>query len=182
MRLGHLVEEVAGPQRPFGVEIDVEPRRAPAPNRSAAAIPASLRPRQSRRERRRLRPRARRGSTRDGTTDAVAVTIRDDGPGFAPDVLARLGEPYVTTRGRSAARTVGVGGGMGLGLFIAKTLLERSGARADDRQCVPRRRRRGHGSWPRLAFERGVAVSPARRSSPHFRSERGKRASKTILS
>ena len=30
------------------------------------------------------------------------VIIRDDGPGFAPDVLARLGEPYVTTRRRNS--------------------------------------------------------------------------------
>jgi two-component system, sensor histidine kinase RegB len=42
-------------------------------------------------------------------------------------VLNRLGEPYVTTRGvgmRDRKRA----GGLGLGLFIAKTLLERSGA------------------------------------------------------
>jgi two-component system, sensor histidine kinase RegB len=62
------------------------------------------------------------------TVETVSVLIQDDGPGFAPDVLRRLGEPYVTTRRLSDRNRNGVGGGMGLGLFIAKTLLERSGA------------------------------------------------------
>ena len=44
----------------------------------------------------------------------------DDGPGVAPSVLMRLGEPYVSSRRKS--------GRMGLGVFIAKTLLERTGA------------------------------------------------------
>lgn len=59
--------------------------------------------------------------------DTVTVEVRDDGPGFAPDVLAKLGEPYVTTRpGAEGSRTGHIG--MGLGFFIAKTLLERTGA------------------------------------------------------
>ena len=57
----------------------------------------------------------------------VTVEVRDDGPGFSSDVLARLGQPYVTTRpGGENSRTGHVG--MGLGFFIAKTLLERTGA------------------------------------------------------
>jgi two-component system sensor histidine kinase RegB len=61
----------------------------------------------------------------DGQT--VSVEVRDDGPGFAPEVLARLGEPYVTSRpGAEGSRTGHIG--MGLGFFIAKTLLERTGA------------------------------------------------------
>ena len=58
----------------------------------------------------------------------VTVDVRDDGPGFAPAIMARLGEPYVTSRpGAEGSRTGHAG--MGLGFFIAKTLLERSGAR-----------------------------------------------------
>ncbi|MCI9868089.1 ActS/PrrB/RegB family redox-sensitive histidine kinase [Rhizobium skierniewicense] len=53
----------------------------------------------------------------------VTVTVEDDGQGYAPDILARIGEPYVTRR-----QDVTRAGGLGLGLFIAKTLLERSGA------------------------------------------------------
>ncbi len=51
----------------------------------------------------------------------VNVTIRDDGPGFPQSVLAAIGEPYISTR-------TGRGDHMGLGIFIAQTLLERSGA------------------------------------------------------
>ncbi len=67
----------------------------------------------------------------------IVVRIRDDGPGFSPEIMAKLGEPYVTTRpGRTALtdeqlgpRLPGQGHvGMGLGFFIAKTLLERTGA------------------------------------------------------
>lgn len=53
----------------------------------------------------------------------VTIVIEDDGPGYSPDILARIGEPFVTHR-QSDSRA----GGLGLGLFIAKTLLERSGA------------------------------------------------------
>jgi two-component system sensor histidine kinase RegB len=56
--------------------------------------------------------------------ETVSVSIVDDGPGFDPQIIRRLGEPYVTTR----QPTPGRDGGLGLGLFIAKTLLERSGA------------------------------------------------------
>src|SRR5580700_4109880 len=52
---------------------------------------------------------------------AVAVEIADDGPGFPPHLLGRLGEPYLSTRAGDASH-------MGLGIFIAQSLLERSGA------------------------------------------------------
>ena len=58
----------------------------------------------------------------------IAVEVRDDGPGFSAAILAKLGEPYVTSRPQGqGSRTGHIG--MGLGVFIAKTLLERSGAR-----------------------------------------------------
>jgi two-component system sensor histidine kinase RegB len=50
----------------------------------------------------------------------VDVVIEDDGPGFPPEVLEFLGEPYVSTRHET--------GGLGLGVFIAETLLARTGA------------------------------------------------------
>jgi two-component system sensor histidine kinase RegB len=64
--------------------------------------------------------------------DRLLVTIRDDGPGFAPAVLASMGEPFIGRRrdpGRQSRRPGYQG--MGLGTFIAKTLLERTGARLD---------------------------------------------------
>ncbi|MCR9255674.1 MAG: ActS/PrrB/RegB family redox-sensitive histidine kinase [Alphaproteobacteria bacterium] len=54
-------------------------------------------------------------------TRRVVIEIADDGPGFPPVVLEDLGEPYLSSRS-------GQDGHMGLGIFIAKTLLERSGA------------------------------------------------------
>ena len=57
--------------------------------------------------------------------DVVRLTIGDDGPGFPADVIGQIGEPFLTRR--TGAEQAGAGG-LGLGLFIAKTLLERSGA------------------------------------------------------
>jgi two-component system sensor histidine kinase RegB len=62
--------------------------------------------------------------------DTVSVVITDDGVGFAPELITRLGEPYLTTRPRDPhGPDAGHPGGLGLGVFIAKTLLERTGAR-----------------------------------------------------
>jgi two-component system sensor histidine kinase RegB len=51
----------------------------------------------------------------------VEVTVADDGPGFATTILDSLGEPYLSTRNAEGEH-------MGLGVFIASTLLERTGA------------------------------------------------------
>lgn len=55
----------------------------------------------------------------------VSVEVADDGPGFPPQLLSRLGEPYLSGREDGAAEH------MGLGIFIAETLLQRTGARID---------------------------------------------------
>lgn len=69
--------------------------------------------------------------------DSVSIEVRDDGPGFAPDILAKLGEPYVTSRpGAEGSRTGHIG--MGLGFFISKTLLERTGAEVTFHNAKPR--------------------------------------------
>ena len=66
--------------------------------------------------------------------DRLLIEVRDDGPGFPPEVMARLGEPYVTTRPAAEnSRTNHLG--MGLGFFIAKTLLERTGAHVEFRNA-----------------------------------------------
>ncbi|MGL5137412.1 MAG: ActS/PrrB/RegB family redox-sensitive histidine kinase, partial [Beijerinckiaceae bacterium] len=84
----------------------------------------------------------------------VSIAIFDDGPGFAPDVLKRMGDPYVTTRPMSERGGKG-GSGLGLGLFIAKTLLERSGARFNARNLSGAARGAEVSlRWPRDSFER----------------------------
>ena len=61
--------------------------------------------------------------------DVISIRISDDGPGFSQSVLGRIGDPFVRRRrSESGGRRPGYEG-MGLGLFIAKTLLERSGAK-----------------------------------------------------
>ncbi|MFD0859512.1 sensor histidine kinase RegB [Roseovarius aquimarinus] len=60
----------------------------------------------------------------------ITLRIMDDGPGFPPQLLGRIGDPLIPRRARAQGgqgRRPGYEG-MGLGLFIAKTLLERSGA------------------------------------------------------
>jgi two-component system, sensor histidine kinase RegB len=92
-------------------------------------------------------------------TEEVRIEIRDDGPGYAPEVLLRVGEPYVTTRPATLRTEDGGGSGLGLGLFIAKTLIERSGAQLLLMNAAPP----ATGAtarivWARQAFERGAAA------------------------
>ena len=95
----------------------------------------------------------------DATIDVAAwydakfltITVTDDGVGFTPEVMAQLGEPYFTTRSQGEGSRTGHYG-MGLGFFIAKTLLERSGARVSARNA-----RQGgaviSARWPRARIE-----------------------------
>jgi two-component system, sensor histidine kinase RegB len=86
--------------------------------------------------------------------EAVTIIIADDGPGVAPHVLARLGEPYVTTRDAAQREEGDAGGGLGLGLFIAKTLLERSGgAMRIVNALSPETGAKATIVWPRASFE-----------------------------
>ena len=74
----------------------------------------------------------------------INITISDDGRGFPQSIIGRIGDPYVRRRrfSEDGARRPGYEG-MGLGLFIAKTLLERSGATLS----FSNSRRPGHASW-----------------------------------
>ncbi len=62
------------------------------------------------------------------TEDRIVVRIMDDGRGYPPHVLGRIGDPFVRRRSSPPDARRPEYEGMGLGLFIAKTLLERSGA------------------------------------------------------
>ncbi len=66
----------------------------------------------------------------DWTADEIKLRIIDDGRGYSPQVIGWIGDPFI--RGRKSAQEKGQRReykGMGLGLFIAKTLLERTGAK-----------------------------------------------------
>jgi len=63
------------------------------------------------------------------TSNEITVRIADDGPGIPASVIGRIGDPFVRRRRKSQdLRNRPNYEGMGLGLFIAKTLLERSAA------------------------------------------------------
>jgi two-component system sensor histidine kinase RegB len=61
------------------------------------------------------------------TRNEIAITITDDGPGFPPDVLRRLGDPYLSSGGEGLDQGQRQGDHMGLGIFIAQNLIERAG-------------------------------------------------------
>jgi two-component system sensor histidine kinase RegB len=61
--------------------------------------------------------------------DTLTIRVVDDGNGYSSDILGRIGDPFVRQRSPAHKQEPRPGyEGMGLGLFIAKTLLERSGA------------------------------------------------------
>ena len=63
------------------------------------------------------------------TATRIRIRIVDDGAGFPPHLLGRIGDPFMRHRRGETDRRQRPGyEGMGLGLFIAKTLLERTGA------------------------------------------------------
>jgi two-component system, sensor histidine kinase RegB len=98
------------------------------------------------------------------TASSIILRVVDDGPGFDSFIFDRLGDPFVTTRPGydDAVDQQGARGheGMGLGLFIAKTLLERSGAAF----TLSNRKPPNQGAdvklqWPRRSID--VATDPA---------------------
>jgi len=150
--LSALIEEVVAPHRNFGVSINVDmPAAAPGTVRN----PAILYGLGNIVENAVDFAKERVEVTADWTREDIAVVISDDGPGFAPEILDRIGEPYVRSSKRRRMNAGGETTGLGLGFFIAKTLLERSGATLDfknrefpDRGAVVRVR------WDRTDFER----------------------------
>jgi two-component system sensor histidine kinase RegB len=162
--LSHLIEEVVAPHRLVAVPIEVTtgPRPEGAPR---AALPEPVMERN---------PGVLYGLGNlvenaidfaadrvdveaRWSKDEVTIVIADDGTGFPPHVLEQLGEPFVTTRPAQSERHDAADEhiGMGLGFFIAKTLLERSGARLELANRPPP----AGGAvvtvvWPRARFER----------------------------
>ena len=157
-----LIDEAAAPYRGFSTEISINAAADPSSALAATAEPIGQR-----------RPGVIYGLanlvenavdfarehveiTATWSARDVIITIADDGPGIPLPVLDALGEPYITTRpspriGHSAD---GEPSGMGLGFFIAKTLLERSGATV----VLENRREPAKGAiatvtWPRDVFE-----------------------------
>ena len=152
--LGNLLEEIAAPHRLQDVDIHVtivgggrEPicRRNPAVTYGLSNIVENA-----------VGFAAKAVEIRAGwTTQEVQITIIDDGPGFPAQVLHRIGEPYISDRAGARRSEGEAAGGLGLGLFISKALLERTGAKFTIANAdPPLRGARVTVSWPFAIFER----------------------------
>jgi two-component system sensor histidine kinase RegB len=152
--LSALIEEVVAPHRNFGVAIEVALPDEPRPP-VGARNPAILYGLGNLLENAVDFAQERVEVTADWNGEDVAVIISDDGPGFAPEIIDRIGEPYVRSSKRRRMNAGGETTGLGLGFFIAKTLLERSGATLDfENRAFPDRGAVVTIRWGRSDFER----------------------------
>lgn len=148
--LSSLIEEVIAPHREFGVDIQVEHqdgrRGEPVGQRNAGIVYGLGNLVEN------AVDFAKSTVTveTECTDDQVIIRIEDDGPGFSSVVLSRIGDPYVTQRQQNSDPSAG---GLGLGLFIAKTLLERSGATLNFANREDAAGARVTIKWPRKAME-----------------------------
>jgi len=149
--LAGLLEEVAAPHRDFGIAIDVKLARSDQP--FGTRNPAILYGLGNLLENAVDFARERVEIAADWDDRSLTVVISDDGPGFAPEVMSRIGDPYVRSR-RRRRMYASDDTGLGLGFFIAKTLLERSGAKLTfANRNFPERGAVVTIRWPRDIFE-----------------------------
>jgi two-component system sensor histidine kinase RegB len=162
MPLSTLIEEVVAPHRGFDVEIKVRIAVAATREPSGTRNPAILYGVGNILENAVDFARARVEVNAGWNNETVEMVISDDGPGIAPDLLKRIGEPYLSRR-RGSDEAQGEHSGLGLGVFIARTLLERTGAKVSfTNRVFP-----DHGAvvqiiWPRSRFEAGeISAEPS---------------------
>ena len=154
MKLSALIEEVVAPHRGVGVAIEVEIAKDDPSEPVGARNPAVLYGLGNILENAVDFARERVQVTATWTDDKVVVVVSDDGSGFPPEIIDRMGEPYVTSeRGRRMRGSEMPG--LGLGFFIAKTLLARSGAKISlKNKQFPQRGAIVRVRWKRVDFER----------------------------
>jgi two-component system sensor histidine kinase RegB len=160
LTLSHLIEEVVSPHRLVAVPIEVvaepAPGKAPAPEPVMQRNPGVMYGLGNLVENAIDFAASKVEVQANWSADAVKIVIADDGAGFPPHVLEQLGEPFITTRpGHSSGDDEPEAHvGMGLGFFIAKTLLERSGARIElANRVAPAAGAMVAVVWPRAKFE-----------------------------
>jgi two-component system sensor histidine kinase RegB len=161
MPLSTLIEETVAPHRGFGVEIKVRIAVAGTREPVGTRNPAILYGVGNILENAVDFARETVEVNAWWNTETVEIVISDDGPGIAPDMVKRIGEPYLSRR-RGADEDQSGHAGLGLGVFIARTLLERTGAKVSfSNRVFP-----DHGAvvqlvWPRNRFEEGeIAPEP----------------------
>ncbi|MDE1933197.1 ActS/PrrB/RegB family redox-sensitive histidine kinase [Bradyrhizobium sp.] len=157
MPLSALIEETVAPHRDFGVAIKVRIAVSGTPEPIGARNPAIIYGVGNILENAVDFARESVEVNAWWNAESVEIVISDDGPGIAPDLLKRIGEPYLSRRRETEEVRGSSGGlhsGLGLGVFIARTLLERTGAKVSfTNRVFP-----DHGAvvqivWPRNRFE-----------------------------
>jgi two-component system sensor histidine kinase RegB len=153
MKLSTLIEETVAPHRDFGVAIKVRIAVSGAKEPVGARNPAILYGVGNILENAVDFARSTVEVNAWWNNETIEIVISDDGPGFAPEIIRRIGEPYLSRR-RSTDDAQSARGGLGLGVFIARTLLERTGAKVS----FANRTFPDHGAvvtigWPRARFE-----------------------------
>jgi len=135
--LGALLDDIAAPYRGEDVEIVVEVSETnPPPEPQVWRVPELMHGLGNIIENAADFARSKVSVHLRWDEDWLRVSVEDDGPGFAPEIFERIGEPYTTSRpGYHAVAETEIAPeddlakheGMGLGFFIAKTLIERTG-------------------------------------------------------
>jgi two-component system sensor histidine kinase RegB len=153
MPLSTLIEELVAPHRDFGIAIKVRIAVAGASEPVGMRNPAILYGVGNILENAVDFARETVEVNAWWNADTVEIVISDDGPGIAPDMLKRIGEPYLSRR-RSADEASSEHSGLGLGIFIARTLLERTGAKVSfSNRTFPDHGAVAQIAWPRDRFE-----------------------------
>src|ERR1700692_2704417 len=148
MKLSTLIEEIVAPHRDFGVAIKVRIAVAGASEPVGTRNPAILYGVGNILENAVDFARTTVEVNAWWNTETVEIIISDDGPGFAPDILKRIGEPYLSRRRADDAQSGHRG--LGLGVFIARTLLERTGAKVSfSNRIFPDHGAEVQIAWPR---------------------------------
>ena len=165
MKLSTLLEEVVAPHRHFGVAITVSLQPSDLPEPVTGRNPAILYGLGNILENAVDFADEHVEVEANWTADEVRLTVSDDGPGFAPEIIDRIGEPYLTRQQpklQSDDPEETTPAGLGLGLFIAKTLLERSGADLEfANRRTPQRGAVVYLRWSRRDFESKVPLERA---------------------
>jgi two-component system, sensor histidine kinase RegB len=153
MRLATLIEEAVAPHRDFGIAIKVRIAVAGTSEPVTKRNPAILYGVGNILENAVDFARETVEVNAWWNADTVEIIISDDGPGIAPEMLKRIGEPYLSRR-RNTDEAPSEHGGLGLGVFIARTLLERTGAHITfSNRMFPDHGAVVHIAWPRDRFE-----------------------------
>jgi len=166
--LSHLIDEAVEPYRVFDKTFEVDIQPAGDATGTARSEPVSIRSPGVLHGLSNLVENATDFASRtvqvsaEWSDQTVSIVISDDGPGFSQTMLESLGEPYLTSRplaGRLRKNTVDHAG-LGLGFFIASTLLERSGAEISiANRFPPARGAVVRVVWQRTAFESGPVAT-----------------------